>query len=306
MARHPRIFAPGLLYHVIVRGNHQQRIFRTGADYQAYLAGLVTYRKKYDLRFYAYCLMPNHVHLLLETAEVPLARFMQGVQQSYAQYFNRVHRKVGHLFQGRYRAIVCEKERYLLALLRYIHLNPVRGKLVRRPEQYRYSGHGVYVRSQATDLLDPAPVLGLLGGRGAYERFVQAGRGVGHTAAYYEVGDEPVLGRAGFAESLRRKLGKQPRPGGRHSLDTTFTTLARHLKLAPTLLRGPDRGWAAARARTLVAYTLVRRLGFPLSAVARHAGRDAATVSTLISRLADRVQDDRAIQQEVERLARSV
>jgi putative transposase len=75
---------------------------------------------------YAYCQMPNHTHLLVETCGPPLAKFMQGLQQSYTQYFNRKYEKAGHLFQGRYKAIVCEREEYLLELVRYIHLNPVR------------------------------------------------------------------------------------------------------------------------------------------------------------------------------------
>ena len=136
MARRPRVFAPGLLYHVIVRGNQRRKTFRTDMDYKAYLDRLEKYRAQCQVRIYAYCLMPNHVHLLVETGNTPLARFMQGVQQSYTQYFNLRYRKVGHLFQGRYKAIICERDKYLLALVRYIHLNGVRAKLAGGPEQY--------------------------------------------------------------------------------------------------------------------------------------------------------------------------
>ena len=97
MARRPRLFAPGLLYHVIARGNQRQPTFLTDADYEAYLARLARYRRRYGVFLYAYCLMPNHVHLLAETSEAPLWRFMQGLQQSYTQRFNRVYGKVsGH------------------------------------------------------------------------------------------------------------------------------------------------------------------------------------------------------------------
>ena len=142
MARRPRVFAPGLLYHVIVRGNQRRKTFRSDADYKTYLDRLDKYRTQCRVRIYAYCLMPNHVHLLVETGSTPLAKFMQGVQQSYTQYFNRRYRKVGHLFQGRYKAIICERDRYLQTLIRYIHLNPVRAKLVIRPERYAYSEIG--------------------------------------------------------------------------------------------------------------------------------------------------------------------
>jgi putative transposase len=141
MARRPRLFAPGILYHVIVRGNYRQKTFLNGRDYEPYLERLVRYRKRFGVTVYAYCLMSNHVHLLLETGSEPLSKFMQGLQQSYTQYFDRKHHKVGHLFQCRYKAIVCEKDEYLLTLVRYIHLNPIRAKLVQRLADYPYSGH---------------------------------------------------------------------------------------------------------------------------------------------------------------------
>jgi hypothetical protein len=231
---------------------------------------------------------------------------MQGLQQSYTQYFNRRYNQVGHLFQGRYQAIVCEKDRYLLALVRYIHLNPVRAKLVRQPEEYPYSGHGVYLRGQATELIDATSVIGLLGGRGAYRRFVQEGMGEGHRVEYYEVADQRVLGGAGFAESLRRQEREPPTRPARGSVGQVLKKLAKHLDTAPALLRSPDRGWEVSRARTLMAYTLVRRLGFPLTQVAAHLGRDAATVSTLISRLVDRMHEDPQIRRQVDQLAKIV
>jgi hypothetical protein len=250
--------------------------------------------------------MPNHVHLLLETGQVPLAPFMQGVQQSYTQYFNRRYDQVGHLFQGRYQAIVCEKDRYLLALVRYIHVNPVRAQLVRQPEEYPYSGHAVHLRGQATELIDPTAVIGLLGGRGAYRRFVQEGMGEGFRVEYYKVADQQVLGGAGFAESLQRREKESPTPPAKRSLGQALKTLAKHLDTTPALLRSPDRSWEVSRGRTLLAYTLVRRLGFPLTVVAAHLGRDAATVSTLLSRLADRMQGDPEIRGEVDQLTKIV
>ena len=124
MARKPRLYSSGVLYHVIVRGNQRQRTFRCPADYQTDLEKLTHYRRQHEVTIYAYCLMPNHVHLLLEYGKTPLGKFIQGLQQSYTQYYNRKYKKVGHLFQGRYKAILCQKDAYLLQLIRYIHLNP--------------------------------------------------------------------------------------------------------------------------------------------------------------------------------------
>ena len=156
MARRPRLLAPGILYHVIVRGNQRQKTFLSDGDYQAYLERLGRYRKSLGVTVYAYCLMPNHVHLLVETGAHPLSRFMQGLQQTYTQYFNRKHRKVGHLFQGRYKAIVCDKDEYLLSLVRYIHLNPIRANMVRKLDQYPYSGHRHYLEGRVSEFWSPS------------------------------------------------------------------------------------------------------------------------------------------------------
>src|SRR5215475_13753556 len=152
MARRPRLLAPGILYHVIVRGNQKQKTFLRDSDYQAYLERLGRYRRRWGVIVYAYCLMPNHVHLLVETGSQPISKFMQGLQQSYTQYFNRKHRKVGHLFQGRYKAIVCDKDEYLLTLIRYIHYNPVRAKMVHNTDQYPYSGHRNYIDGDVSEV----------------------------------------------------------------------------------------------------------------------------------------------------------
>ena len=95
MARRPRVFAAGLLYHVIVRGNQRQKTFLNDQDYRAYLERLAKYRERFGYSVYAYCLMPNHVHLLLESSDQPLAKLMQGLQQSYSQYFPQRSPKTG-------------------------------------------------------------------------------------------------------------------------------------------------------------------------------------------------------------------
>src|SRR6266498_2563149 len=204
MARQRRLLAPGVLYHVIVRGNHRQKTFLNQSDYQAYLERLGRYRKRLRITVYAYCLMSNHVHLLVESGSQPLSRFMQGLQQSYTQYFNRKHHKIGHLFQGRYKAIVCEKDEYLLTLVRYIHLNPIRAKLVQKLDDYPYCG------SRASGVLEPSRVLDMLGGRAAYRRFVQEGLRDGHRDEYYDVIDQRFLGQERFVEKLKLQADEVP------------------------------------------------------------------------------------------------
>jgi len=128
MARPVRVEFPGALYHVIVRGNERKAVFRDDRDRKDYLRRLAHYGRKLEFRVLAYCLMDNHVHLAIETGKTPLSRIMACLQSSYTQYFNRRHRRVGHLFQGRYKAWLVEKDFYALALLRYIHENPVKAR----------------------------------------------------------------------------------------------------------------------------------------------------------------------------------
>jgi putative transposase len=115
MARKPRVEFEGAFYHVIVRGNHRQKIFRDDRDRLYYLDRVEHYRQRYQFRLYAYVLMSNHVHFLLETGNTPLSKIVQGIQFTYSQYYNRRYRTVGHLFQGRYKAILCDRDAYLLS-----------------------------------------------------------------------------------------------------------------------------------------------------------------------------------------------
>jgi putative transposase len=292
MARRPRLFAADLLYHVIVRGNQRQKTFLTEADYQAYLERLARYRKKYDYCLYAYCLMPNHVHLLLQSSHHPLGKFMQGLQQSYSQYFNLRHRKVGHVFQGRYKAIICDKDEYLLELIRYIHLNPVRAGMVKTPELYRYNGHQDYLEAKPSAVLDPRRALALFGGRGSYKRFMAVGVEEGHKEQYYEVQDQRFLGAEGFGDEIQRTLGKPQESVSPKPLETLVKKLAHELEMTVEVLRSPDRSWAVSKARTVMAYVLVRRMGYRLGDVAAYLRRDIATVGTLVGRLYKRMQAD--------------
>jgi putative transposase len=284
MARQPRLLAAGLLYHVIARGNHRELIFLSEGDYGAYLARLVTYQRRYAVRLYAYCLMPNHVHLLSETSESPLSKFMQSVQQSYTQWFNRTHGKSGHLFQGRYKAIICDRDEYLAALVRYIHLNPVRAGLVEHPDAYPYSGHRSYVTDDGPGIIDPRPVLALLGGRHAYRDFVLAGAELGHQPTYYQTQGEHFLG-ARNAQRTGQSAAQPARTVPGTSLEVDVRRLAGRLGLDANKLRGPARTSALKSARAAMIFTLVRRLGYRVADVADALGRDASTISEILSTL---------------------
>ena len=302
MARRPRLFAPGLLYHVIARGNQRQPTFLNDLDYGAYLRRLALYRDRYDVTLHAYCLMPNHVHLLARAGATPLAKFMQGLQQSYTQWFNRVHEKVGHVFQGRYRAIVCDSDEYLVTLVRYIHLNPVRAGLAPGPDSYGYSGHRALLMGQRTALLDPQPVLQLLGGPNAYARFMREGADEGHQPDLYATRDQQILGNRGFADQVAEQSGQEPAPLPREPLESVVSRLEAALGIATGVARGPDRRHDTAIARGLMAFVLVRRRGYRLKDVARALGRDPATVSVTMGRIARRLSGDQHLARAAQHL----
>lgn len=150
MARPLRIEYPGAFYHVINRGQRQEPIVEDDHDRQRFVACLEKMCGQYATRIHAYCLMTNHYHLILETSEANLSRAIQWLNVSYASYFNRKHQYAGHLFQGRYKAIVGEADEYLESLSRYIHLNPVRAHIVKKPGDYAWSSCQYFVKSQKT------------------------------------------------------------------------------------------------------------------------------------------------------------
>src|SRR5262245_37584179 len=141
MARPLRVHIPGALYHVMSRGNARQEIFLGAADYERFLAGFAHVSARFAVRCRAYCLMPNHFHLLLEPNQFEIWRLMQQLNSSYCQAFNLRHGRVGHVLQGRYKAFLIDKELYYRRVLRYIVLNPVRARLVVHPGQWRWSSY---------------------------------------------------------------------------------------------------------------------------------------------------------------------
>jgi REP element-mobilizing transposase RayT len=153
MARPPRIEYSGALYHLTSRGNDQQLIFESPSDYETFLATLELVVARYRWRCHSYCLLGNHYHLLLETPDPNLALGMRQLNGTYAQAFNRRRGRVGHVFQGRYGAIIVESQRHLLQVSRYVVLNPVRAGLCRQPEEWRWSSYRAMIGAA------PAPAL---------------------------------------------------------------------------------------------------------------------------------------------------
>jgi len=212
MARKVRAEVEGGLYHVMTRGNNRRRIFNCSFDYEKFLTLLATQKRKLPFFLYAYCLMPNHVHLAIERQSDAIGCIMQRVLTGYSQYYNRRYRRSGHLLQGRYKATLCQSDRYLAELVRYIHLNPVRAKMVGRPEQYKYSSHRAYLGLEPPGVLDVDPVLRHFGtrkesARDAYRSFVAAGMGAGYEESFSVTGRE-IVGSEDFIDATIHQIGK--------------------------------------------------------------------------------------------------
>jgi len=160
MPRQARLDAPGVLQHVMARGIERRKIFWDDKDRSSFLERFAVILEETQTQCYAWALIPNHFHILLRTGATPLSTVMRRLMTGYAVTFNIRHRRSGHLFQNRYKSVVCEEETYLLELTRYIHLNPLRAKLVedlKSLDKYPWTGHSVLVGKQKNPLVPEIP-----------------------------------------------------------------------------------------------------------------------------------------------------
>lgn len=155
MSRTGRLALDNASYHIMVRGNRKQAIFIESGDFEKYLEILRHYRRKYRFKLYGYCLMPNHVHLVLEVRKgFDLGKIMQGLNQTYTIWFNEKYKKVGHLWQGRYKSMVIQKNKYMLACIEYVELNPIRANISNSPFEYCWSSWKERQGYKENNLLD--------------------------------------------------------------------------------------------------------------------------------------------------------
>ena len=216
MARLPRLTLPGYPHHVIQRGNNRQPIFATTADYQLLLALLAENSEKFGVAIHAYVLMSNHFHLLAtpQTAD-GLPQMMQAVGRRYVRYFNDIQKRSGTLWEGRYKSTVIQTERYLLACMAYIDLNPVRAGLVVQAGDYPWSSYGHYVGQRIDKLITPHSLFWDLGNtpfarEAAYAELVQSGiSAVQQTALTDAALSGWALGEPDFVADLQKKTARR-------------------------------------------------------------------------------------------------
>lgn len=211
MARALRIEYEGAFYHVTSRGNERKKIFFTKRDYEKFKEYIWEGKKKFKFILHCYVLMSNHYHLLIETPEKNLQRIMHYINCSYSTYTNTKRKRCGNLFQGRYKAIVVDKDKYLLELSRYIHLNPVRAKMVNRPEEYPYSSYCTYVSELDEPIITKTSILGFFAGgplkaQDSYKDFVEGVLGEDLESPLNNVYGGAILGDEDFVNEVLANL----------------------------------------------------------------------------------------------------
>lgn len=320
MPRTARVDVPGALHHIICRGIERTKIFRDDEDRFGFVERLANVLTQTSTPCYAWALIPNHFHLLLKTGRVPISNVMRRLLTGYAVTFNHRHRRHGHLFQNRFKSILCQEETYLLELIRYIHLNPIRAKLVsglKKLELYPYSGHGRLMGLFKDEWQETDSVLLRFGkrvssARKKYAAFVEQGilqgkrkdltggglvRSVGGWKKLKDLrrmnirqqGDERILGDGDFVDTVLKEaeetLEKQ------HRYKREGFDFGKALQLAAHVFELDTREIIAAgkqplrvQARSLLCYWAVRELGLSTTSVAARLGMGQPAVSRAVQR----------------------
>lgn len=286
MARKPRIEYEGAFYHVITRGNQRQAIFKDREDYDKYLEVLTNYKEKYHFHLYAYVLMKNHVHLLIETADTPLSKILQGINQTYTLFFNRKNKTVGHLFQGRYKAILCDKDEYLLTLVKYIHSNPVRAKVVKNLSEYLWSSYHTYAEKTClSNLADTDQVLRMFSenkvkARQLYKAYIEDTSPVTKETIYCTV-DQRVLGDEHFVDYIMKKnVGELKKETIKKEYSLYAITKAIESVFGSSLneIQGRSKDKGIVKAKKIFCLTAIE-YGYSGREISRYIGKDPAIIT---------------------------
>ena len=306
MARRARIHYPGAIYHVMMRGNGGQDIFIDKSDRIRFYELLEEGVARFHVRIPAFCLMGNHVHLVVQVAEMPLSRLIQNVGFRYTRYRNAKERRTGHLFQGRYKAILVDADTYLLELVRYIHLNPVRAGLVDDPADYRWSSHRAYLGREALPWLQTDWMLSRYSrrqgtARRLYRNFISDGIGEGYRKEFYSGTTEGrILGDDHFAEDALRRAGAPMKRTV--SIEEIITHVCQCYGIEAAALTEPGKKRNCSEARSMIALLVWNDDHLSLTDLSTRLGRDLSSLSQAVNRLRTRAQTNPILAGQVERL----
>ncbi|MFA5271185.1 MAG: transposase [Candidatus Omnitrophota bacterium] len=246
MARPYRLQAENCLYHITSRGDDRKKIFLSEYDFKKFLEYVKYAKNKFKFYLYGYCLMSNHYHLLIETTQANLSRIMQYINTSYTIYYNVKRKRSGHLFQGRFKSILVEADSYFVELTRYIHLNPVRAKMVDNPAKYCWSSYNAYINNKPDDFIDKDKIRNLLPmNTESYRNFVLEGI-KDYRDIFKNVYAGFILGDVKFIKEKLNQLQKDVESKDfahkraiKNIIDpeVIINTVASHFKLEPEYLR---------------------------------------------------------------------
>jgi len=311
MGRRARIHFAGALYHVIARGNRGQKIFREDGDYRLYLKFLKEYKDRFGCCLYAYALMPAHVHLLVETGATALSKVMQVLQFRYTRNFNIKYRKWGHLFQSRYKAILCERDSYLLELSAYLHLNPVRAGLVDDPSKYPWSSYPSYMSKEIGGLVDRDFLFSRFSGkrgvaRREYEKFVKSRMGQGRRDDFYELKEQRFLGPDEFVEDIHRRIKEEPALVYDLGIGEIVSAVGSAFGMKRDKFYSFRRSRQGALGRSVAAFLGKKWGGHAFKEFAEHFKRDPVVISKGVRGLEKRLAEDGRFAQSVEMMERTL
>jgi REP element-mobilizing transposase RayT len=320
MPRKYRIDAPGALHHIIARGIERGKIFADVTDKYNFLERLGDILTDTETRCYAWALIPNHFHLLLRTGNTPVATVMRRLLTGHALWFNRRHQRHGHLFQNRYKSILCQEDKYFLELVRYIHLNPIRAKLVpnmQSLDRYSYGGHSVLMGRRNNVWQDTDSVLRLFdekrrAARRRYRVFVEKGVALGkradliggglirsnggwanvkamRKAKVYQKADERILGDGEFVqgvlETAKEKMERKYALRAQGiDLDFIAERVSKIFKIPPEELWLPGKQRIRVNARSLLCYWACRQLGISMAEMSRKMNISVMAISYNVQR----------------------
>ncbi|MBN2032429.1 MAG: transposase [Deltaproteobacteria bacterium] len=320
MPRKARLDAPGVLHHVIIRGIERREIFRNDKDREDFIERLEILCPETKTRCYAWAFMPNHAHFLFRSGTEPLSRLMRRLLTGYVIGFNRRHGRSGQLFQNRYKSIVCQEKTYLLELVRYIHLNPVRAGLVKTIDElksYKFSGHSALMGKEKREWQDTDYVLSYFGKRQSearkkHESFVKEGitqgrkekltgggliRSLGGWTAAREtlkgsthiMSDERILGDSEFVDSVISQSGEHYERKHRlkrqgYDLDRVAHRVSEVLGIKPEDVFSKGRQNRKVTARSLLCFWAARELGMSHTSLAKRLEMSLAGVGFSVQR----------------------
>jgi REP element-mobilizing transposase RayT len=309
MPRQPRLDIPYVLHHVIVRGIEKRDIFADDSDKERFVARLSALLTKGSMKCFAWSLMSNHFHLLLMPTMVSLSETMRCLLTGYAVYFNRKYQRSGHLFQNRYKSILCEEEPYFLELVRYIHLNPLRAGLVADMaglDHYPWSGHAVLLGNRTMEGQEKDEVLARFGKTKAramlgYRQFAADGIAAGHREDLIGGGlkrsqlgseenreiaafDERILGSGGFVETVTHGDNMREQKRSPLSLADLLQNVCEITGVDADAIKRPGKERTLARARAIFCCLAVREYGYTGKEAGSVAGLGSAGVSIAVQR----------------------